>query len=128
MLNIQKQEGFGFFSVIYNTSILAMIAYIVILLAPVYLEDRAVKEAMNNIGPMSIVKPSDSLRVAETNIRNYLAENFRMNNVVHVPLEHIEVNRNTNGFQVSIAYHIQKPVLGNVDFLVNFNNQVTVIV
>lgn len=122
-----KQQGFGFFSFMYHAAIIAMVAYLIVLLAPIYLEHRAVKEAMDSIGPMNVVSVTDSLPTAKANIANYLAENFRMNNVVHVSLEHMDVSRNSNGLQVHIVYHVQKQVFANLDLVVNFDNQVAVI-
>lgn len=126
MKSYQRQMGVGFFSLIYNVAIIAIVAYIAILLGPAYLENHAVKESMNSIGSMNVISATDPVETAKTKIRNYLAESFRMNNVVHVPLENIEVTRSNQGVDVSVAYTVQKHVVSNVDFLLAFDNQVTV--
>lgn len=126
MVNYRQQRGLGFFSLIYNLAVVAIIAYVAILLGPVYFENHAVKESMQSIERINVVSANDPVSAAQTKIRNYLAEGFRMNNVVHVPLENIKVVRGTQGFDVSIAYTVQKHVISNVDFLLDFDNQVTV--
>lgn len=127
MIGCQQQRGVGFFSLIYNIAIIAILAYLAILLGPAYLENHAVKEAMNSIGSMNIISSDDPIETANTKVRNYLAESFRMNNVVHVPLESIQVSRGTQGIDVSVAYTVQKHAVTNVDFLLDFSHQVTVL-
>lgn len=118
-----QQVGAGFISLIYNLAVVAIIAYVLFLLGPIYLENHAVKEAMKGLDTMKVVGRGDSLITAKNKIRNFMAESFRMNNVVHVPLENVSVTRSGSGFEVNARYEVQVHFLYNVDFNVDFDDQ-----
>ena len=122
----RDQCGFGFFTFLYYAIIIAVVGYVAVLLVPVYLENRAVQESFASIPRMNLVNKDDSLAAKKTNIINYLAENFRMNNVVHVPIEEIKITEGNQGTDISISYTVQKHLIANIDLVLNFDNQVTV--
>ncbi len=122
----RHQLGFGFFTFLYYAIIIAVVGYLAVLLVPVYLENRAVQESFASIPRMNLVNKDEPLATKKTNITNYLAESFRMNNVVHVPIEEIKITESNQGTDISVSYTVQKHVIANIDLILNFDNQVNV--
>ncbi len=127
MKSLTKQQGMGFFGLIYHLIVIGAITYTFFLLGPIYLENKAVKDSMAGINKSQLIKRDDTIITAKRKIRNYLADAFRRNNVVSVPLENIVMVPAEGGYQLTIKYDVSVNAVANVDFLVSFDDVVAVV-
>lgn len=118
---MKKQQGVSIVGFLLTASIVGFIALTAIKLVPVYLEYKSVKQAMD-----AAVSPEEGpggSSVAE--IRSSLTKRLSMNYVTSVKSSDIKITPERGGYRLSVDYQAEKPLLGNVYFLIKFNHEVS---
>ncbi|ROR32130.1 DUF4845 domain-containing protein [Inmirania thermothiophila] len=88
-------------------------------LIPVYLEHFEVKASMR-----SLIQDPAARGAGPGEIRELLMRRLDINDVDRVGKDAVKVLRERGGHRVVVAYQVQVPILGNVDALVRFHDEV----
>jgi len=107
---VAKQRGVsgsGFIAII---AVIGLSVMILLKLFPVYMEHFNV---------------STSLESNKRAIKTLLQRRFSINNVENVNQEHIEIKKTKTEMTISIIYEVRKPLVGNIDMIIHFNDQIT---
>ena len=109
-------SGGGFAAII----VVIVIAVLLLLkVFPVYMENFNVSSSLNSLSDEQGIKDKK-----KSEIKELLQRRFSINNVVNVNKKHITINRTKTGMSIDIIYEVRKPLVGNVDLVMYFNEQV----
>ncbi len=116
MNTMKKSSGMTLLGFIFVMMIVGLFAYAGFKLVPAYMEFQAVKDAMQTLqsqwsgNPQRIKKDLD--RILYTSY------------VEVIKPQHVKVKRGNGGYIVQVKYDVREPFIGNLDFLMHFENQV----
>lgn len=116
------QQGMTTIGVILVLVVIAFFATIVIKLSPVYIEHYKVDSVLNTLkGEPMLMNATDA------SIRSGLAKRFDVNDVEHVSADDVVIDR-TKGkvSSLSVDYEVRVPLIGNVDAVAKFSEEVKV--
>jgi len=115
---IKKSSGMTLIGFIFVLMIVGLFAYAGFKLVPHYVEFEGVKDSMKTLqkqwgggSPAQIRKDLDRI--------------FYTSYVDSVKPQHVKVVRGNGGYVVTVKYDVREPFIGNLDFLMHFQNQVT---
>ncbi len=118
------QKGFRRMSGMTMTSFLAVlvgvvfIASIGIRLIPVYVEYFSVVSSLKNVAA------EEGLRKASSKtIRDRLVRQFDVNDIESVHRDDIHIEKKGKQKTIILKYEVRKPLLGNIDLIVHFNER-----
>jgi len=100
-------------------ALIALIILVVLLalkLFPVYMENFNISSSLN-----SLSNENGIADMKKTAIRELLLRRFSINNVKNVNKDHITIKKDKNGMTVGVVYEVRKPLVGNIDIVVYFN-------
>lgn len=118
MKNKNKQLGMSMIGLVLFMSLLAFVVYAGIRLGPIYNEYYSVVKAMKLVAN----KPGASNKTPSA-IKSEMMKNFHTSYIERVNKSHIKVIR-SRGKQLQVKYDVQEPFIGNLDFLIHFENSV----
>ncbi len=113
-----EQRGAG------GSGFIAMIAVIIISvllllkLFPVYMENFNVSTSLNSLSSEDGIK-----ELKKSAIKELLQRRFSINDVKNVTKEHIEIKKTKTEMTIEIAYEVRKPLVGNIDLVIHFNER-----
>ena len=116
---IHKQKGLTIIGFIIVLILLLFFAFVGMRIGPIYLEYYSVVSAMNGVaderGSARFTPFEIKRKVLDRLYLSYSAENVKE--------QHIKVVRR-NGIQLSVAYEVRKPMMGNLDVVAHFDRMV----
>ena len=121
--SIKKQQGMTMWSLVLSLGIFVFFAYIILLLFPVYTENRSVKNAMN-IG----FDRSENLRSLNRNKYIELVQRQLFLDEAHRGIQFdklMKFNRDKKGYIVTLKYAKVVPLFFNISLKVDFDEKVT---
>ena len=120
-LNLNKQHGKGVIVTLLILFILVFFASIIVKLAPVYLENMAIQQSMQNMAKTG----GDGLSGA-ANVRESMAKRFLINNIKTASIDDVSVIKQPLWFEVSVNYQVEVPYIYNLSFLIKFDERIEV--
>ncbi|MBL1261191.1 MAG: DUF4845 domain-containing protein [Thiotrichaceae bacterium] len=117
---VAKQRGVsgsGFIAII---AVIGLSVMILLKLFPVYMEHFNVSTSLE-----SLSNEEDIKELNKRAIKTLLQRRFSINNVENVNQEHIEIKKTKTEMTISIIYEVRKPLVGNIDMIIHFNDQIT---
>lgn len=105
--------GFAALIVVIVLSVLLLLK-----LFPTYMENFNVSSSLNSLSSETDIK---EMKKAE--IKKLLLKRFSINEVKNVTKEHITIKKMKDGMSVSVVYEVRKPLVGNIDIVVHFDEQ-----
>jgi hypothetical protein len=116
----QRQGGATFLGMVTIVAILGLALYAGIRLVPLYLDHMAVLKALKDI--------STSLEGSATpqSIRAALSQRWTVDYIASVNSTDIEITPVPEGLEMRAAYDARAPFVGNIYFVVEFDDAVTV--
>jgi len=98
--------------------LIGFIALTGIRLVPIYMDHFSVMSSMRSLSK------EDLGGMDRAKVRELLIRRLEINSVTDVGREHIEVEQRGRRTAVTVAYEVRKPLLGNIDIVVSFDNRV----
>lgn len=117
---IKKSSGMTLLGFIFVMMIVGLFAYAGFKLVPHYVEYSSVKDSMK-----TLQKQWGGRGSSPAQIKRDLDKIFYTSYVEAVKPEHIRITRGNGGYIVKVKYDVREPFIGNLDFLLHFENQVT---
>ncbi|MEO7478881.1 MAG: DUF4845 domain-containing protein [Lysobacteraceae bacterium] len=117
----RTQRGITFLSFLIVLVVLGCIAYLAMRLIPAYTEYFSVVKALKGVAQEPGIQTMD-----QTSIHNLIGRRFNISYVETLDDKDVVITRNSNGMTLSVDYEVRKPVVGNVDLIVHFQNTVNV--
>lgn len=103
--------------------IVAIILVVLLLLKlfPVYMENFNVSSSLKSLSGESGIT-----EMKKADIRKLLMKRFSINEVNNVRNEHITIKKEKGSMTVSVVYEVRKPLVGNIDIVLYFNEQLKI--
>jgi len=120
MQSISKQRGLTAISWFLIIALAIMVIIFFIRLIPIYIDGYSVKQAV-----ASLAEDSKLVKTSPKAIKKSLLTKLNLNSVYSVTGDDIYVSRKKGKTLVEVDYEIRENVLGNLDFVVSFNSEVT---
>jgi hypothetical protein len=117
----QRQRGATFLGIVVILLILGAGLYAGIRLVPVYLEYTKVARALEQV--------RDEYSAADTSaqmIRRSLERRWDVEDIRRISWKEIQIDKTTDGFDMTADYEAEEPFVGNVYLLVKFTETVSV--
>lgn len=113
-----RQRGLTFISIMVIIAVIAFLAMMVLKLFPIYMEDFSVSSSVNGLSQEAGKGPQE--------LRTALMRRLSINNVDNVSAEDVVIERDGNGYRVTVDYEVRVAFIRNIDFVVSFNHSVEV--
>lgn len=127
MRALKKQQGGGIIKFLLLIIILGFLIYLAWIIIPPYVGNYSLSATLSTLSTKKVIDPNATVETNTTNVINYVARQLRVNDVSNVPLESIKVyRRSTSEYEVDVNYEVRRHVLGNLDVVMTFENQVKV--
>jgi len=119
----KRQEGMTALGFILVLAVLGVIAFGVIQLVPVYLENMKMVQVLNQTKTAL-----DGQNASVTDIRKSIEKRVDIEMLMDVsPRKDFVIKRSPNGFTVAIDYERRKPYIANVYLLAEFEHSVEIV-
>ncbi|MCW8908227.1 MAG: DUF4845 domain-containing protein [Sedimenticola sp.] len=119
---ISKQRGMtltGWMTVI---ALILFFALLGMKIAPIYLENLTVKDVLKSLKEEPLITKKTSAQV-----KNMVMKRLNINSVYDLKSEHVSVKKSPGVMKVDITYTVQKKMVGNMDILVSFSDQIELV-
>jgi hypothetical protein len=119
-----RQRGMTAISLAVIILVVLFFALVAIRLFPIYLENFKVESHLKNLAADRNIKTMSDRQILDT-----LTKRFDIDDVTNVTQDDIYIERNADkggGMTLSAEYEVRTPMLGNVDLVVSFTDQVEV--
>ena len=117
---MKKQQGMSIVGFLMVACIVAFLGLTAIKLVPAYIEFKSVKQAMD----AAVSQSSGARDASASEIRESLSKRLSMNYVTSVKPSDIKITpQSGGGFKLNVDYQAEKPLMGNVFFLLKFKHE-----
>jgi len=118
-ITFKKQQGVTLLSLLIGICLIIVLTAGVVNVAPLFLENYSVKSSLVSL--VDDVK-SDPM-VSEEEIKERLMKRLSFSNVENVSSDNIKLIRTVDATQIQVDYEVRTPFLGNIDFVVHFDDR-----
>lgn len=116
----RKQQGMTFISWMLVIAIVGFFATIALTLIPIYLEHYSVKHVL-----AQFEHDRDIAKKGNNEIRVLMKKRLKINGVYDFDVkENLKIEREKRKFTLRVKYEVRRPVIGNVDIVVAFDDVV----
>lgn len=119
MRNINNQKGMGAITLLL---VLAAVGFFILCffrLGPAYLDNRYIESALNSLAKNN----SDVGQLEKSEIRTQLGKFMTINGVRNQSVNDFVIRRDKEKMIITNVYEVRVPILGNVEALMTFKNQ-----
>lgn len=118
-MNMQRQQGMTFISTLLLLLVGGFLAMLVLKLLPIYLDNYKIQSVLASLEAETGMgsKPVQEIKQA-------IDKRLYINEVRHIGMKDIKIKRQGNFLDVRIGYVVKEPIMGNVEVLVTFDNNV----
>jgi hypothetical protein len=117
----KRQQGMTFIGWLLVLGIAGMFAVVGLALAPIYLEHFSIKEVLLSFEHEPQLDKKDNHK-----IRQLMKRRLKINGVYDFDVRNnVRIKRSGTLTTIRVAYEVRKPVVGNVDVVVHFDDSVT---
>jgi hypothetical protein len=124
-INMHQQRGISGTTLMFVIFILIFVLWIFFKLFPIYMENMKVEDALENIKEEQNVVQKTAPEIQRFFLAQLSEKDVDLFNNENVK-QHLTVNRNEGIVEITVKYERRKPLMGNVFFLVEFENSVEV--
>lgn len=111
--------GLGWITVLFLIGFFIFLAF---KLVPIYLEHHSVKSVLASLQEEPLIT-----KQSVTKVRSMVLKRLNTNGVRDIKKEHININKTPGTLNVSIVYEVRKDMVGNIDILVSFDDEVEMV-
>lgn len=116
---VRKQEGMSLVGFLIVLALVIFVAYLGMRIVPIYLEFYSVKSAMTGLA-----KEPGSAKYSPFDIKDKMLNRLNINySDGNVGAEDIKIVR-SNGVWIQVKYEVRKPIMGNLDVIVTYDERV----
>ncbi|MDX1442441.1 MAG: DUF4845 domain-containing protein [Gammaproteobacteria bacterium] len=116
---MKQQKGMTFLGYVLVLGIIGFFAIMAMKLTPLYLEYQSVNNVMQGI-------TKEPQTITPQALRSTIGKRLNVNNVNRVEAKDFKIRREKGRLVVSIAYNAETKFVGNLFFLVKFENEVEI--
>lgn len=121
MQSISKQRGLTAISWMVIITAIVLFSIFILRLIPIYLDGYSVAESVKFLGTeKKLIKYSNKA------IKKALLKKLNINSVYSVVEDDIFVTKKAKYVIVEVDYEVRENLIGNLDFVVSFNSEVTI--
>lgn len=121
MLGPEKQKGMTAIGWLLVIAVVAIFALVLLKLLPVYFDGYKIAASMQ-----SLVEDSSAHGKSPAELKRMLLKRLDINMIYDIKAEDIAISRSANGYSVEIDYEPRVPFMGNLYFVVVFDQVVEV--
>jgi hypothetical protein len=106
-------------------TVVALILFFALLgmkIAPIYLENLTVKDVVESLKDEPLITKRSAIEV-----KKMIMKRLDINGVYDLKSDHVTVKKSPGIMKVDITYTVQKKMVGNIDILVSFSDQIELI-
>lgn len=106
-------------------TVIALILFFALLgmkIGPIYLENLTVKDVVESLKEEPLITKRSAAEV-----KSMIMKRLDINGVYDLKSDHVSVKKSPGIMKVSIDYQVQKNMVGNLDILVTFSDQIELI-
>jgi len=118
---ISKQKGLTAISWMFIVAAGALLLIFLLRLVPIYLEGFSVSETVRNMADEKAL-----IKSPVRDIKRTILKRLNVSSVYSVTGDDIYVTKGRNNVTIEIDYEVREKVMGNLDFVVSFNKEVTI--
>lgn len=119
---LKKQKGMtltGWMTVI---ALILFFAMLGMKIGPIYLENLTVKDVVESLKDEPLITKRSSSQV-----KSMIMKRLNINSVYDLKSDNVTVKKSPGIMKVSIDYQVQKKLVGNMDILVTFSDEIELI-
>lgn len=106
-------------------TVVALILFFALLgmkIGPIYLENLTVKDVVESLKEEPLITKRST-----TEVKSMIMKRLDINGVYDLKSEHVTVKKSPGIMKVDVTYTVQKKMVGNIDILVYFSDQIELI-
>ena len=119
--SVRRQRGLTAISWILIIALGAFLGLIALKLIPIYLQAFNISTVVRQLPDEPFIGDK-----GPDEIRRSLIARLKINSVYDFNPKNIVIKKGLNSYLVDVSYEVREPVLGNVDIIVSFSNQVEI--
>lgn len=123
---MKKQNGLGVLSGMLTLVVVVLVGLSLLRLAPAYVDNYAVGQALKNAAENVKVTQGDSDPMIIENYKTSLFKQFRIDSVTTATPDDLKVVREDGQVKVKLNYDVQLHMIANIDALIHFNDEAQV--
>ncbi len=122
MLSRKKQAGVTGMGWLVILGLIAFFALLTLKIAPVYMEHYSIKSVITSLKDEQFIS-----KKSKKDIQKMILTRIKINGVYDMDPNSITVKKNGGTTNVDVTYSVQKNIVGNVDVLISFSDQVDLV-
>ncbi|MCP4992828.1 MAG: DUF4845 domain-containing protein [Gammaproteobacteria bacterium] len=111
--------GMGWLTVLFLIGFFALLTFKI---APIYLENYSVKSILHSFEDEPLIT-----KKSKRDIRRMFMARLNTNGVRDIKKEAIKIDKKPGILKIGIAYYVQKNMMGNIDILVKFGDEIELV-
>ncbi len=116
-MNLNKQLGFSFTSVVMTMIVLALLGLVAAKVAPAYLDYFAIKKVLATMDTSGDLKS-----MSNSELRVSFSRRASIDNIRSITAEDLQISRGAGGTSViSAEYSVKTPLVANVSLVIDFS-------
>jgi hypothetical protein len=116
-----RERGLTFISFVMIVGLLGFSALLILKIGPIYVNNYKIRSSLE-----SLKKEPEVALKSKQDILILLTKRWDVNSVDYVTKDDVMITKDVGLTKVQITYDVTKPILGNVDALVHFNETIEV--
>jgi len=113
---MHKQKGFSFWGFVFTIGPIIVVALIVMLLFPAYLEFFTIKKAIERIGNEASLNS-----MTDADIRGMMDKTMEIDQIHSIKTSDLLIRRSETATVVSVEYEVVVPLVANISALMSFS-------
>jgi hypothetical protein len=120
--SLKKQEGMTFAGWLIVLVLIGFFALLGMKLVPIYLEHYTVKTVIESLRNEPLITKQSA-----NEVRQMIMRRLDINGVYDLKKEHVAVKKSPGILHVNIAYQVQRKMVGNIDVLISFSDEIELV-
>jgi hypothetical protein len=116
-----RERGLTFISFLMIIGLVGFSALLVLKIGPIYINNYKIRSSLE-----SLKSQPEIASKSKQEIMALLMKRWEVNSVDYVSKDDVMITKDVSLMKVQITYDVTKPILGNVDALVHFNETIEV--
>jgi hypothetical protein len=116
-----RERGLTFISFLMIIGLVGFSALLVLKIGPIFVNNYKIRSSLE-----SLKKEPEIASKSKQDIMALLMKRWEVNSVDYVSKDDVMITKDVSLMKVQITYDVTKPILGNVDALVHFNEIIEV--
>lgn len=126
MKSFKSQQGLAGVTWIFIIAIAVIMFWLIIKIAPVYIENYSVIDALNSLNEQAAIHRDDWQTDPQASVTSALQKRFMINNITRANMSNVTVEHVADGLQVRVQYDVKVPLLSNVSLDFSFDDSTVV--